>query len=231
MNSYNIEILPKYYKRVEPGSMSWEKIPHKRNLSPHIYYNYALTDFTEKKTSRQRVNALSNAKRALHFQVELISNALGILQYYKGKTIDFPHRLDYCRECGITTPNIIRKINKLRNLVEHDYIIPTINQVQDYLDIVELFLTATDRLIYQFPSELEFIYEKKTSKNIPDIADICFPIGEGIVYLHYRPDNVDELHKMEFYKWMKKYSYKIFAKQGPIFFTWVRLLVQEGYNF
>jgi hypothetical protein len=213
-----IAVLPDYYRGIEPIPPSWEKVPLKKNLSPRVYFDFAQADLHDKSTSRSRVNALSNAKRALHYQVDLISRALGIEQLETKKRLDFPHKLDFCKECGISSPSIIRRLNKIRNVVEHDYIIPTITQVQDYMDVVELFLAATDRVIYQFPTYMEFTYAKKVNEKLPEIRNILFPIGKGIIYLHYHPGHVEELNDMDVYEWERKYSIKVQAGIGEIYF-------------
>ena len=226
-----ITILPEYYKGIEHIPPNWEKVPLKKNLSPRVYLEFAQTDLQEKSTARPRVNALSNAKRALHYQVDLISNALGIEQLESKRRLDFPRKLDFCKECSISSPSIIRRLNKIRNVVEHDYIIPTNTQVQDYVDVVELFLAATDRIIYQFPTEMEFVYAKKVNSKLPELSNILFPIGEGIVYLCYHPGHVEELKEMNIYEWMRKYSVRVTVSMGEIYFKWVRFLLECARKF
>lgn len=219
------KILPKYYRKYENDSFSPERIPLPSNVSPRNYFNYARTDFTESNTSRSRVNALSNAKRALHFQVELLTNAFGIQKLYSGKKINFPQRLSFCKDCGVTSPSILQKLNKLRNKAEHEYSIPTKMQVEDHLDIVELFLAATDRIINQFPGHISFIFNSRTNQSLPDISSIFVPIGEGMLYLCYHPGHTDGLSSMNVFDWMKKYSIKISIKDGEPYYSWIRFVL------
>jgi len=48
---------------------------------------------------------------------------------------------------GITSPNILKKINGVRNLLEHEYKYPSKEKVEDAIDVTELFLSATERMI------------------------------------------------------------------------------------
>jgi hypothetical protein len=217
--------LPEYYKGLELGGNGWEQIPLKKNISPRVYFNFAQADLQEKSTSRSRVNALSNAKRALHYQVDIISNALGIEHLGTKKRLDFPQKLDFCKDCGVSSPRIIRRLNKLRNVVEHDYLIPTVTQVQDYLDIVELFLAATDRIVFQFPTDIEFIFQKKVRKNLPEISYVMFPMGKGMIYLHCHPGHIEEIKEMDFFEWMKKHSIKVPVSAGETYYKWVQFLL------
>ena len=55
------------------------------------------------------------------------------------------------------SPRILDRINTLRNAVEHDYYTPTIEEVDTFLDVTELFLWATDALIMRQPASIEFV--------------------------------------------------------------------------
>lgn len=124
-----------------------------KEIWPDTYLDYAKADFAEfevGKSSRCLINAVSNAKRALHYQVDGLANALG-WSALKGKR-DFPTKLDFLGRCGVLSPIIIKRINKLRNTVEHDYYVPTEDETLEYLEIVELYLGATRTASVYFPS-------------------------------------------------------------------------------
>ena len=161
------------------------------NISPKKYFQFALDDIKSEPSlsERVRVNAFSNLKRALHFQVEIIANAFGYQQLTDKKYSPFPPKLDFCRKCGVVSPRILSKLNQTRNLVEHSYYIPKKSEVEDYLDIVELFLAATDHFIFQFPSDLEVSVSEDSKKDFPDIFCLMLPPNEGMVYLPYRSSN------------------------------------------
>lgn len=230
MDYSKIHVLPTFYKGFEFGSFSSEKIPLPKDISPKVYLNFAVSDLAEKPTNRARVNALANSKRALHFQVDVISKALGIESLPHSQRDNFNKKLSFCKNCGVTSPTILQKLNRARNALEHEYTIPRLGQVRDFVDVVELFLAATDRIVYQFPSSMEFVYSKKTRREVPDLRDILLPPGEGTIYLHYRPGHVDELDKMDVYKWMKKYSIVLKAVDGSLYFTWVSFLLDRVYK-
>lgn len=120
---------------------------------PDTYLDYAkddFSDFARLKSPRCLINSVSNAKRALHYQVDGLANALGWSEV-KGKR-DFPTKLEFLGRCGILSPLIIKRINKLRNTVEHDYYVPTEDEALEYLEIVELYLGATRTASVYFPS-------------------------------------------------------------------------------
>lgn len=165
--------LPSNYDDLDPHfSTSSDKISYPVDTTPRRYLEFAIEDITvgsPEKTSRILVNSLSNAKRALHLQVETIAKAFGFSSSRKGFP-NFHDYLDFCQKCGIVTPRILKKLNTVRNAVEHEYYIPSESETEDFIDVVELFLAATDKFIYQFPTFLEWL---------PSIVDesVKFEIG------------------------------------------------------
>lgn len=123
--------------------------------NPRTYFDFALADLSDGHGSRSRINAFSNAKRALHFQVEILADAFGIKQAPNVNRKAFPSVLDFCSKCGVVTPRILRKLNRVRNAMEHEYYIPSDDQTEDFVDVVELFLAATTPYMNSFPEHLE----------------------------------------------------------------------------
>lgn len=117
------------------------------------YLDFANADLTAEDSERARVNAISNAKRALHRRVEIITTYLGF-EGYPSQKKDFPNKIAFCRNCGVATPRILEKLNKLRNRVEHEYYSPTQSESQDFVDVVALFLAATQRLVDDPPESI-----------------------------------------------------------------------------
>jgi hypothetical protein len=121
------------------------------DTDPRSYLRFAEEDLGELDCDRTRINALSNAKRALHLQIELLTNALGYDRWTDKAREGFPRRLRFAEKCGLVTPRILAKINRLRNEVEHDYLLPGRSTVEDYADVVALYLEASDRVVRGFP--------------------------------------------------------------------------------
>lgn len=152
--------------------------------TPKTYLQFAIADLEEPATERSWVNSLSNAKRALHFQIEIISRALGF-ELAHGNRAPFPERLEFCTNCGVVGPRILRKLNRLRNAIEHDYYIPAKDEAEDFVDVVQLFLAATSRLLYRFPSNPGFVSEKCNTLDGADVSvDIELPPHRGEIKIN-----------------------------------------------
>ena len=103
--------------------------------------NHSLTD------------ALSNCKRAINYQVDTILHCLGLLENIrksKKPRYTFPKKIELLNLIGVAAPPILNKINALRNKIEHEWIIPEQNNVEDAIDVAELFFYATNKFTKLF---------------------------------------------------------------------------------
>ncbi len=144
---------------------------------PRKYLEFAHEDISDGDGPRHRVNALANAKRALHLHVETFCDALGFERWTeKPKRPDFSVRVRFLAECGIATPRIVAKLNKFRNAVEHEYSVPSREETLDYVELVDLYLRASESLVRSFPHIREI-------KPEVDNAVYCLrtAVGSGVV--------------------------------------------------
>lgn len=176
-------------------------------LWPSTYLDFAKKDFDEEKSPRCWVNAVSNAKRALHYQVDALATALG-WEHLKSRN-DFPSKLNFLGSCGVLSPTIIKRMNRFRNTVEHDYYIPTENETLDYLEIVELYLSATHFITIHFPEYIDAYLmsdddEYDPSWNYPEEIDISLPQGDGILTIKDNHQTLVQVAVSEpaYYEWV-----------------------------
>lgn len=216
------------YHGMKWTSSSSEALAFDGTISPELYLEFAKLDLQEGNGLRSLVNSVSNAKRSLHLQSELLSDALGIKLIAPKRQIPFPKRIGFLRDCGVVGGGILNKLNSIRNAVEHDYTVPDEIIAQDFIDVVELFVAASDRLVKTFPSWAEIRYDS-CADDAPEVQDILFPPGEGKIYLFSRPTNkavMQELKTMDIYEWQKKHSVKL-SPQSQEYYGWVNWLIRS----
>ena len=90
------------------------------------------------------MNALSNSKRAINCQIDKMLLCYGI-NAKKWKLTNLPKKLELLQELNIIAPNIVRKIIRMRNDLEHEYKHPEKEKVEDAIDISNLFIEASNR--------------------------------------------------------------------------------------
>lgn len=104
---------------------------------PFEYLQFAKTDILDS-CPRGPINALGNAKRAIHLTIENILVAWGLSKAFKDQ--NFPTQLAILQDLNAFPTRIIDWLNKKRNLVEHDYAVIDIQEVVYLIEIAELFL-------------------------------------------------------------------------------------------
>jgi hypothetical protein len=158
-------------------------------ISAKEFLAFAKSDFKEK-NEKGLINALSNAKRAISLRMDEILK-LSCLQKFSSKNRwNIPTKMDKLNEIGIFVPRLLqRKISSLRNLLEHEYIKPTSQEVEDIIDIVELFLTSTEKYIdFGFLGAINLIGRTYVIFNI---------VGDKIEIYREKQEEIIDLSKID----------------------------------
>ena len=117
--------------------------------TPLEYVRFAEQDIADG-GRRGLVNAISNAKRAIHAHVDFLLHNCGRCL----KRSNFPEKLSLLNRLGIIAPSLLEKYNQLRNVIEHEYAQPSREEAQEVIDIACLFLEATRSYTRPLPSLL-----------------------------------------------------------------------------
>tara|TARA_R110001583_G_scaffold194829_3_gene367251 strand:+ start:6103 stop:6771 length:669 start_codon:yes stop_codon:yes gene_type:complete len=124
------------------------------DISPIQFLEYANKDL-ESEIKHKFINALSNAKRAIDGQIESLLKLYGFYKKSKKENWGFPKKLRCLNGIGIITPKILEKLNRQRNIMEHEFTNPESEKVEDFVDIASLFIDGTNRFLMNFVSLCE----------------------------------------------------------------------------
>ncbi|SKC73393.1 hypothetical protein [Maledivibacter halophilus] len=129
-------------------------------VEPIEYLQFAKNGI-KKSSNESLINSLTNAKRSIDAQVDLLICALGfdykkfdnypnikdfIKKFYKKKNNDgITEKIKLLNILGLAPTLLISETRHLRNKVEHEYIIPKIDEVNKAIEIADLFINATNR--------------------------------------------------------------------------------------
>lgn len=125
-------------------------------ISPVEFLKFAEHDLNAN-YDHHLVNSLSNTKRAIDSQLDSLLIGFGLSQ--RAAKWNFPTKVNYLDSVGIISPRILKKINTKRNLLEHEYKNPGKGEVEDALDVTELFIHYTNK--YLHPAIVEFALNDK----------------------------------------------------------------------
>lgn len=134
-------------------------------LTPEDFLMFAKEDY-KNLDSRGLVGVLSNTKRAIDCQVDWIISYLGF-DHLKFNELNYPNikvvidefenkskrndnlsfKLRFVQALEIAPTFLISKIRRFRNKLEHEYIVPKIEEAKEAIEISELFINATQNKV------------------------------------------------------------------------------------
>ena len=141
-------------------------------IKPKNFIEFAKADL-KSKSIRSLINALSNTKRALDCQLDGILYTLGYYKESKKLRWNFIDKLEFLEKLNIVSPVFLKKINRNRNLLEHEFKCPEKEDVEEAIDITDFFIHHTDIHINKVVNECTFTLNKGT-KGAKDFPEIFF---------------------------------------------------------
>lgn len=143
-------------------------------VKPADYLNFARRDIVEGDT-RALANTLTNIKRAVDCQLDVILEMYGLLKLSVNEKWSFPRKIEVIRKIGVVSPNILKLINSRRNQLEHYHKKPRKREVVEFLDIAELFVELfkfrTHRIELLIDYDEDFAFWMDTEQNEIRIYD------------------------------------------------------------
>lgn len=127
------------------GGKSWDKRQTVFEIMPRDFLKHAEESLLTKEAGRF-INVLTNTKRALDSQIELIIYENGYGDKMKKENWKFPKKISFLKNRGIIAPRLLEKINKARNQLEHQFVTPKVEETEDALDVVTLFVGYVNAL-------------------------------------------------------------------------------------
>ncbi|MGN7989964.1 hypothetical protein ACTJKC_21650 [Pedobacter sp. 22226] len=193
----NYAELTEYLEHTGTFRCAWgdEVIDTSFDTMPSEFIGFAEIDL-QSEFEHKYINALSNAKRALDCQADRLLKLFGFYKESQDKFWGFPKKIGLIQEFDLIAPRVLNKINKTRNLMEHQYIKPKPDQVEDFIDIGALFIASTDHYVTHFRKNVEYINE--TDAKYANYGEISFDYDSELFSLkvsirEFGTDNDHEL--------------------------------------
>jgi len=136
-------------------------------ITAEQFLDFAIEDL-KNDSSHSRINALGNVKRAIESRIDQIFFSACLHVKSQKERWDFPKKIEILAELGVIAPKILRRINRQRNLLEHEYVIPKKDDVEDAIDVATLFIAYTDKLTRnsRMVGEIQYVDSNKVKSTI-----------------------------------------------------------------
>jgi len=157
-------------------------------LKPWDFLDFAKLDLRAD-DPRSCVNALSNAKRALDCQIHSILFAFGLYNISQDEDWGFKRKIDTLKRFHVAMPRILRKVTDTRNLMEHDYMLPGYDQVEDFVDVAALFVEATNRYLFSFNAAPSFV---NLDISDPEAVHASIDFEDSVITVNVKQSGVEE---------------------------------------
>jgi hypothetical protein len=131
-------------------SSKWQKVKI-YDTDAHEFLSFSKEDLKEN-SERGRVNALSNANRAIACRIDELLTLFNLKVFSNREGWNMPYKMNVLQTLGIPALSVLKhQITSKRNLLDHEYSKPNEKgkEIQDIVDIAELFLKTTDQYIKQ----------------------------------------------------------------------------------
>jgi hypothetical protein len=173
------------------------KLNYKFELNPDDFLRFAKQDIS-RGTTHGLINGLTNAKRCIDCEVDKFIYATKIAQNWEGYISriesyiagseedifsDAPIKLRLLHALGVAPSLLVSRYRTIRNKLEHEYKIPTTQEVKEAIDLAQLFRGCVDNALNII---FAFFISPQSSKAINKIEDrptldIRYRNGEFII--------------------------------------------------
>jgi hypothetical protein len=157
-------------------------------ISPREFIRFSKQDFKEG-TTKGLVNSITNSKRAIDCQIDSTLSAFGIdidniqksteaiIKHFDIDHLDLPYKLKLMQALGFVPSGLITTVRNLRHKLEHYYKIPKKEDVEQAIEIAELFCLSIESKTKIMDEDLlitsdGFQYKQKNKKY--DLEEILF---------------------------------------------------------
>lgn len=129
----------------------------KFDIGARDFLSYAENELLDRRNG-WIINFISHLKRAIDYQVNMFLHVYGLESIFKRASLG--RKMDFLERAGIFPARTLKKLNVIRNKMEHEYEIPKIEELEAYLDLVIGFIAILEgTILLKMRSNLELTIE------------------------------------------------------------------------
>ncbi len=189
---------------------NFESFQSNRQIIPKEFLSWAKSDL-KGGNKRSLGNTLGNIKKALHSRIDEIIRLTNITyaKDWDWKKVNTDIKLSILRKIGISHTAIARVITEIRNRYEHQYILPTKDEIEAYYETTELWMNNSyneygcNRIgIVNLPiSDISIDNNEVTELVFPGYSDIIYFWDHKKTIVKTKKDGSTEVQKLDQLTW------------------------------
>lgn len=109
-----------------------------------------LNEYIKEKKPAALINCISHLKRAAECQTDIFLHVFSLYKLFIKRNLGFDRKLEFLNAAGVFSTRTLRRLNTLRNKVEHTYELPKVNDIEAYFDVVTAFVAVLESAILAF---------------------------------------------------------------------------------
>lgn len=136
------------------------------DLFPSDYLEFAdqeIKSYKETSDIKYLINSILHLRRALDCQIDIFLFVFRLTKITEKRNLGMTSKLTFLKEARIVNSRVLDRFNRLRNIIEHDYKIPEISDIEVYFDLITSFISNIELAIFSITSHCEVILAENAS--------------------------------------------------------------------
>jgi hypothetical protein len=165
-------------------------------LFPFDYLEYAEAEMVGiEENDNKKINCISHLKRAIECELDSFLYAMGLSTFVK--PVNFPTKMEWMGGMGIFTPRSLRRLNSIRNEMEHDYSIPKIQDIELYFDLTSTFVHTLEGFLVLIDNN-QILFWAEGRKNFDEtVFSVSYDYKKAILNYELGPEKQSEILSFE----------------------------------
>lgn len=93
------------------------------------------------------INCVTHLKRAADCQLDMFLHAFNLYRVFRNRNLKFDKKLDFLESAAVFSSRSLRRLNAVRNRIEHDFASPKVDDIEAYYDVVTSMVAVLQRVI------------------------------------------------------------------------------------
>ncbi|BAT52599.1 hypothetical protein NOS3756_15390 [Nostoc sp. NIES-3756] len=173
------------------GGINLDFPDYELNAYDYLEYAYPLC---EEKSDSALISCVSHLKRAVDCQLDTFLYVIGLGQIFSKANLKFEKKLEAIALAGIFRSNVLITLNRKRNILEHKYSAPDVDDVLVYYELVWAFVEVLESHMMMLNSSGESYWDKHNE--VGKLTDYLYAgLNSGI--LHFKVESEILTHEVK----------------------------------